>query len=63
MCLFDDSDYAEHDAYGTPESHLLKKIKEAGFKPIGITVVLCEETFIFKGLVSSKVLTGPLSNL
>lgn len=49
MCLFDDSDYKEHDAYGTPDSFLLKKIKEAGFKPIGITVLLCEETFIFKG--------------
>lgn len=35
--------------YGTPESQLLKKIMEAGFKPIAITVLACEETFIFQG--------------
>jgi len=39
----------EHEGYGTPNSSLLKKIREAGFKPIGITTVICEETFIFKG--------------
>jgi hypothetical protein len=49
MCQFDDTDYREHDAYGTPESVLLKKVREAGFKPIAITVLLCEETFVFKG--------------
>lgn len=38
----------EHDAYGTPESVLLKKIIAAGFKPIAITTIICEETFIFK---------------
>jgi len=34
--------------YGTPNSVMLKKIHEAGFKPIAITVLICEETFIFK---------------
>lgn len=34
--------------YGTPESPLLKKIKKKGFNPIGITIMICEETFIFK---------------
>jgi hypothetical protein len=34
--------------YGTPDSYLLKEVFDAGFKPIGITVMLCEETFIFK---------------
>lgn len=38
-----------HDNYGTPNSLLLKEVREAGFKPIGITVLMCEETFIFKG--------------
>lgn len=50
--LYDDyqDDMAENpDAYGTPESVLLKLVKGAGFKPIGITVMMCEETFIFKG--------------
>ena len=37
-----------HDNYGTPDSVLLKEIRTAGFKPIGITIMLCEETFIFK---------------
>jgi len=35
--------------YGTPDSVLLKDVRAAGFKPIGITVLICEETFIFKG--------------
>lgn len=38
-----------HDGYGNPKSVMLKEIREKGFKPIGITVMLCEETFIFKG--------------
>jgi len=38
----------EYINYGTPNSFLLEKIKERGFKPIGITVMMCEETFIFK---------------
>ncbi len=49
MCQFDDTDYEEFDGYGTPNSYLLKQVREAGFKPIAITVVMCEETFIFKG--------------
>jgi hypothetical protein len=51
MCTFDLHDEFEginHDTYGTPESSLLKKVREAGHKPIAITVILCEETFIFK---------------
>ena len=43
-----------HDKYGTPESLLLKEIQKAGFKPIGITVLMCEETFIFKGDAEAK---------
>jgi hypothetical protein len=42
------------DAYGTPDSVLLKLVREAGFKPIGITVMMCEETFIFKGRKEAK---------
>lgn len=34
--------------YGTPDSDLLDAVIQAGFKPIGITVLMCEETFIFK---------------
>lgn len=41
-------EYDEHDGYGTPDSYLLKLVQQAGFKPIGITVLYCEETFIFK---------------
>lgn len=43
------STFYGHDAYGTPNSELLQKVREAGFKPIAITVMLCEETFVFKG--------------
>jgi len=35
--------------YGTPDSILLKMVKEAGFKPIAITTMMCKETFVFKG--------------
>jgi hypothetical protein len=41
--------YERHDGYGNPNSLLLKEIRKAGFKPIGITCMVCEETFIFKG--------------
>jgi hypothetical protein len=34
--------------YGTDKSFLLKDICNAGFKPIGITIMICEETFIFE---------------
>ena len=50
MFEFDDDELEKiHDGYGTPNSVLLKKVRDAGFKPIAITVVICEETFIFKG--------------
>lgn len=52
MCTFDLHDEFEGinpDTYGTPNSSLLMKVKKAGFNPVGITVMLCEETFIFKG--------------
>ena len=34
--------------YGTPDSYFLEIIRQAGFNPIGITVMTCEETFIFE---------------
>lgn len=34
--------------YGTPGSPLLAKIREKGFNPIAITVMICEETFVFR---------------
>lgn len=51
--LFLNEDYQQyliewHKNYGTDKSLLLKDIRNAGFKPIGITVMLCEETFIFE---------------
>lgn len=36
------------NTYGTDKSELLEKIIAKGFKPIGITVMICEETFIFE---------------
>ena len=48
MELFDDK-YEDHvSKYGTPDSRLLAEIMNAGFKPIAITVMMCEETFVFK---------------
>lgn len=38
-----------YNDYGTLSSELLDDVRKAGFKPIGITVMMCEETFIFKG--------------
>ena len=35
------------ERYGTDRSYFLKTVKEKGHNPIGITVMLCEETFIF----------------
>lgn len=52
MCtyyLHDEFEGINPDTYGTPDSSLLKEVKAAGFKPVGITVLMCEETFIFKG--------------
>ena len=47
--MMDDKElFEEQDNYGTPNSLLLKKIIEAGFKPIAITIMAVEETFVFK---------------
>jgi len=40
--------------YGTSKSELLKEVIAAGFKPIGITVMICEETFIFKNKIDAE---------
>lgn len=42
------------DNYGKPTSLLLKEIVSAGYKPIGITVMMCEETFIFKNKLDAE---------
>ncbi len=34
--------------YGTPESYWLETIKSKGFNPVGITVMVCEETIIME---------------
>lgn len=34
--------------YGTPESRLLEIIRANGFNPIAITIMICEETFVFE---------------
>lgn len=39
-------DYQER--YGTDESYWLETIKSKGFNPIGITVLMCEESFIME---------------
>ena len=55
MVEYSDEEYEKiSENYGTPNSVLLKKVREAGFKPIGITVLMCEETFIFKGDAEAK---------
>ena len=48
--MFDfDDDYKDHaSTYGTPESPFLREIRDAGFKPIAITVMICEETIVFR---------------
>mgnify|MGYP001562527096 CR=1 FL=1 len=33
--------------YGSPNSETLKQMREMGFNPIAITVMVCEETFVF----------------
>lgn len=50
--LEDHPDY--HENYGKPNSYFLKEVREAGFKPIGITVMMCEETFIFETKEEAK---------
>lgn len=37
-----------HDNYGKDTSLLLKKIQDENFNPIAVTVMMCEETFVFK---------------
>lgn len=39
-------DYNER--YGTDKSYWLEQIKAKGFKPVGITVMTCEETIIME---------------
>jgi len=43
-----------HDGYGNEKSPMLKRIREAGFKPIAITVMICEETFVFRSEDEAK---------
>lgn len=37
-----------HLTYGTDKSELLKHLIDGGHKPLGITIIACEETFIFQ---------------
>lgn len=39
----------QYTGYGTPESPTLKDLNSKGLFPIGITTMMCEETFIFRG--------------
>lgn len=34
--------------YGTPKSTNIKILKDHGFNPIAITIIMCEETFVFE---------------
>jgi len=54
MCTFDFTDYSELDGHGNPNSLLLKNVIACGFKPIGITIMMCEETFIFKNKIDAE---------
>ena len=47
-------DYEEMENEGTFESLLLKKIKDDGFRPIGITLLGGEETIIFKSTMEAQ---------
>ncbi len=38
----------EQSTYGTLESGVLKYLAEGGHSPIGISIMACEETFIFQ---------------
>ena len=49
MCSFNLDVFEAENNYGNPNSGSLIALRAAGFKPIGITVMICEETFIFKG--------------
>lgn len=37
-----------NERYGTDKSYFLEEIRAKGFKPIGITVMIAEETIIFE---------------
>lgn len=42
-------DHPDHSQrYGTDKSYWLETIKKKGFNPIGITVMMCEETIILE---------------
>lgn len=43
-----------HRTYGTPESQMLRDMISKGFRPIAITVMMCEETFVFRGEKEAK---------
>jgi hypothetical protein len=38
----------DHSTYGKSSSKSIQVLKQFGFKPIAITVMMCEETFIFE---------------
>lgn len=38
----------DHLNYGTDRSQALKILMDAGYNPIAITIMICEETFIFE---------------
>ena len=40
--------YEQGYRYNTDKSYSLKLLNDAGYFPIGITTMMCEETFIFK---------------
>lgn len=42
------NEHPDHgERYGTDKSYWLETIRKKGFNPIGITVMLCEETIVF----------------
>ena len=45
---FQDILYEQGYRYNTDKSYSLKLLNDAGHFPIGITTMMCEETFIFK---------------
>jgi hypothetical protein len=45
---FQDILYEQGYRYNTDKSYSLKLLNDAGHFPIGITIMMCEETFIFK---------------
>ena len=45
---FQDMLYEQGYRYNTDKSYSLKLLNDAGYFPIGLTTMICEETFIFK---------------